>query len=494
MHAARSCGALHAVLLLGDGAAWSLGMSSRGGLGQGEGVCESSTPAPMRLLIQLGVHAEQAETTAAAAVVAVAAGGGHTLLVDAAGRAYSCGDNRFGQLGLGHRQPRWVPTPVDVPTIPEGVPSAVPALHVSEPELHAELEPGPRAEPEPELPPESTQLVKHVECGDYHTLLVTAGNTLFSCGQGRCGQLGHSADCLDDCLQPRPVDLPCGRIVATAAGGGERCAHTLVLLDIGRGTAGTGRCQKLLGFGSGSSGQLGPAGSDYVRVNDAPCPPFTSHGASIGPATATESSSAAKAVEVPIEQLGPGGHVLGLAAGWLHSACLYTISEGALAEAAEGGTAGEAATDACCPATACGPWELLPNGEIGELRGPWELLPNEVILRVLAHCAAAELCQLARTASLLRDLSGSDRLWCRLFRAQFAAASPPVIGDGEPHREAEGENAEAPAGWKRRYAQETLAYLKRRERLWHRGALRGRRTPRQRAEPEPASSAGPAQG
>jgi hypothetical protein len=23
-------------------------------------------------------------------------------------------------------------------------------------------------------------------------------------------------------------------------------------------------------------------GSDYVRVNDAPCPPFTSHGASIG--------------------------------------------------------------------------------------------------------------------------------------------------------------------------------------------------------------------
>ena len=84
---------------------------------------------------------------------------------------------------------------------------------------------------------------------------------------------------------------------------------------------------------------------------------------------------------------------------------------------------------------------------------------------MLAHCAAAELCQLARTASLLRDLSGSDRLWCRLFRAQFAAASPPVIGDGEPHRDAEGEeeNAEAPAGWKRRYAQETLAYLKRRE-------------------------------
>jgi hypothetical protein len=71
--------------------------------------------------------------------------------------------------------------------------------------------------------------------------------------------------------------------------------------------------------------------------------------------------------------------------------------------ATEGGTAGEAA-DACPATLTCGAWELLPN---------------EVILRVLAHCAAAELCQLAYTATLLRDLSSSDRLWRRLFRAQF---------------------------------------------------------------------------
>eukprot|EP01047_Picozoa_sp_COSAG01_P034526 COSAG01_NODE_2598_length_7399_cov_4.972740_1_plen_198_part_00 len=62
--------------------------------------------------------------------------------------------------------------------------------------------------------------------------------------------------------------------------------------------------------------------------------------------------------------------------------------------------------------------------------GAWELLPNEVILRVLAHCAAAELCQLAYTATLLRDLSGSDRLWRRLFRAQFPETVP-ISSDGD---------------------------------------------------------------
>ena len=88
--------------------------------------------------------------------------------------------------------------------------------------------------------------------------------------------------------------------------------------------------------------------------------------------------------------------------------------------------------------------------------GAWELLPNEVILRVLAHCAAAELCQLAYTATLLRDLSGSDRLWRRLFRAQFPETVP-ISSDGEVE-----EQEQAPAGWKRRYAQETLAHLRRR--------------------------------
>ena len=74
--------------------------------------------------------------------------------------------------------------------------------------------------------------------------------------------------------------------------------------------------------------------------------------------------------------------------------------------------------------------------------GAWELLPNEVILRVLAHCAAAELCQLAYTATLLRDLSGSDRLWRRLFRAQFPETVP-ISSDGEVE-----EQEQAPAGWK----------------------------------------------
>jgi alpha-tubulin suppressor-like RCC1 family protein len=51
-----------------------------------------------------------------AKVKAIAAGSDHSLVLTEAGEVYACGDNQYGQLGLGDRESRL--TPVRVPGLP----------------------------------------------------------------------------------------------------------------------------------------------------------------------------------------------------------------------------------------------------------------------------------------------------------------------------------------------------------------------------------------
>lgn len=88
--------------------------------------------------------------SAGGAIVCVAAGKKHAVAVTADGRAYTWGQGKFGQLGLGDGLNRLSPTLVDLP--------------------------GAR--------------IVHAAAGEWHTLFVDAEGRAYSCGRNGHGQLG----------------------------------------------------------------------------------------------------------------------------------------------------------------------------------------------------------------------------------------------------------------------------------------------------------------
>ncbi|CAH1256948.1 SERGEF [Branchiostoma lanceolatum] len=136
-------------------------------------------------------------------VKAVTGGGGHTVLISAEGRLFVCGWNQKGQLGLGHREDRSVPTQVTALTEP----------------------------------------VDTVACGWDFTLAVTEGGQLFSWGSNAFGQLGFP-EVKGHSSTPTPVQSLQGvKIVGVAAG----LRHAVALDDSG----------SVWTWGAGKRGQLG---------------------------------------------------------------------------------------------------------------------------------------------------------------------------------------------------------------------------------------------
>jgi alpha-tubulin suppressor-like RCC1 family protein len=131
----------------------------------------------------------------------VVTGSDHTLVLTDQG-LYACGGNRFGQLGLGHTNDCTTFTPVTP------------------------------------LPPGTIQ---QVVAGSNHTFVLT-DQGLYACGSNRYGQLGlgyHTKKCT---TLIRVTQLPPGTIQQVVAG----YAYTLVLTD-----------QGLYACGDNASGQLG---------------------------------------------------------------------------------------------------------------------------------------------------------------------------------------------------------------------------------------------
>lgn len=77
------------------------------------------------------------------------------MFLDISGRVYSCGNNRYGQLGLGLIDPTHL-------------------VHIT-----------------PTLVPGFTDCSKQVACGDYHTLVMSHSGLVYSCGENGAGQLGY---------------------------------------------------------------------------------------------------------------------------------------------------------------------------------------------------------------------------------------------------------------------------------------------------------------
>jgi hypothetical protein len=133
--------------------------------------------------------------------VVVSAGRGHSMLVTAAGDAFSWGSSPRGQLGHGG---------IGAVLLPKQI------------ELKIKL--------------------AQVSCGSNHSLLLARSGQLFSCGGDDFGQLGHG-DCTDQ-LQPRQLHFFKDRPVAEASSGAQ---HSHAVTTTG----------ELFGWGCSHHGRLG---------------------------------------------------------------------------------------------------------------------------------------------------------------------------------------------------------------------------------------------
>ena len=161
IHAYNGCE--HTLVVTADGALHSFGYNYRGQLGHG-GTVSSFTPRLVR-----GLEGRR--------VTSVACSYYHTVVVCSRGDAFSFGRNDFGQLGLGDGVDRKEPARIAADSLRQG------------------------------------GGVVSVACGQYHTLLITATNSVVGCGKNDYGQLGiDSPDC-----QRRPTVVPMPWVATVAS-------------------------------------------------------------------------------------------------------------------------------------------------------------------------------------------------------------------------------------------------------------------------------------
>ncbi|XP_066534384.1 E3 ubiquitin-protein ligase HERC2-like [Hoplias malabaricus] len=200
-----ACGNDHSLVLTKDGQLFTWGQNSSGQLGLGRNEPSSSSPQPLRSLC--GIPLAQ-----------ISAGGDHSFALSVSGAVFGWGRNSAGQLGLGDREDR-------------DVPSCVKSLNLKK--------------------------TVFISCGEDHTAVLTKEGLVFTFGSGCYGQLGHNS--LRDELQPRLLAGLWGSEVSQIACGRY---HTLALV---------GTSKTIYSFGCGEQGQLG----NGQRTNQ--CVPLSVH-------------------------------------------------------------------------------------------------------------------------------------------------------------------------------------------------------------------------
>ncbi len=159
----------HSVLVSGNRRAmWSCGWNSRGQLGTGDRVDSPEfVPVPLPF-----------SSDPSFAVAAVSCGWDFSAFVTGCGRAFACGSNAFGQIGLGE-ECKGVDGFIPVPGLSEGATT--------------------------------------VACGLRHTVFLSSGGRAFGCGSNRRGQLGDGGR--NNWATVRPLSgLPASGLAAVSAG------------------------------------------------------------------------------------------------------------------------------------------------------------------------------------------------------------------------------------------------------------------------------------
>ena len=133
------CGGSHTYILKNDGSVWSCGLNDAGQLGLGDTTNRNTFT---KVTTNISNDAKQ-----------IVCGDGHTVILKNDGSVYSCGDNIYGQLGLGNTTDRNTFTKV--------------TTNISND-------------------------VKQISCDGHHTFILKNGGSVYSCGGNAYGQLGLS--------------------------------------------------------------------------------------------------------------------------------------------------------------------------------------------------------------------------------------------------------------------------------------------------------------
>lgn len=239
----------HSLALSEWGQIYSWGADNKGQLGQNQDGLTSSTT--------ILTYPKIIKTLNMYHVVQIAAGYHHNLALTNSGDLFAWGANNYGQLGLGTQ------------TVKETVPklvtslSGVPIAFIACGAYHsfvisksgAVFGWGKNCQGQLGLNDDKmrifpTQLktlrsleVRYISCGEEFSAFLTRDGGVFTCGQGKFGQLGHGSDANEN-LPRKVVELMGSTITQLACG--KR--HTLVYVP----TRG-----RVYSFGIGSSGQLG---------------------------------------------------------------------------------------------------------------------------------------------------------------------------------------------------------------------------------------------
>lgn len=210
-------GANHAIALASTGAAYAWGYNYSGELGDGTNTT-SKTPTAIKM-------------PGAVSFISVDAGNGHSVALTSAGEAYTWGDNRYGQLGVGTTGRSNIPVAV---TMPVGVSFST------------------------------------VAAGSYHTLALTLSGAAYAWGHNGYGQVGDGGTATR--YTPTAAQMP-GGVSFTSVNAGVY--QTVALASTGAAYA----------WGHNSYGQLGNGTQTHsytpTRVSLPAAVSFTSIGAGL---------------------------------------------------------------------------------------------------------------------------------------------------------------------------------------------------------------------
>jgi alpha-tubulin suppressor-like RCC1 family protein len=183
-------------------------------------------------------------------IVDVSAGGWHSLFLAEDGSAYSCGDNRYGQLGHGHATNTPVPRKLACPAGSVMASVAAGLYHtlllsknVTSTDIDVKestcvwacgwnhygqlgvsfMDSDHACAPRPLLAFQSMR-PSAVVCGNYHSMFLTSGGDVWTWGRGDYGQLGHGVFKHEP--EPRLLESVSKVHWIVSAAGGER--HTII--------------------------------------------------------------------------------------------------------------------------------------------------------------------------------------------------------------------------------------------------------------------------
>ncbi|XP_042223530.1 X-linked retinitis pigmentosa GTPase regulator-like isoform X2 [Homarus americanus] len=216
-----ACGRSHTIVSCASGAVYLWGHNGDGQLGTGD---KEDHTFPVKVL------------DLEAPAVAVAAGCFHSLVLTESGELYIWGSNSEGQLGLDVDEqltPALLTLPDPLITISCGYYHTVAVSASGQAYTWGENEHGKLGLPESQLPfhrqPQVVSIpekITQVAAGSAHTLFLSEGGTVYSCGSGSSGELGQGGGELQ-CWQPQEVvETNTGAIVAISAGDNHSSAIT----------------------------------------------------------------------------------------------------------------------------------------------------------------------------------------------------------------------------------------------------------------------------